>query len=245
MNGNRHSAEGKAEGVQHRHQALAADLDRANAQGSGKEYRRLLTQLKTIELASADLEKYHRALDQALMTYHTLKMSEINKTIKELWQTTYQGTDIDYIEIVSDVDSANESGKVQSAKRSYNYRVVMRRGDALLDMRGRCSAGQKVLACLVIRLALADSFALDCGILALDEPTTNLDRRNMEKLAASLADIIHHRRRQANFQLVLITHDEEFIELLGSREICDSYYLVYKDDESYSRVKQQDLVAFH
>lgn len=42
-------------------------------------------------------------------------------------------------------------------------------------MRGRCSAGQKVLACLIIRLALAETFCLNCGILALDEPTTNLD----------------------------------------------------------------------
>lgn len=51
-------------------------------------------------------------------------------------------------------------------------------GGAELEMRGRCSAGQKVLACLVIRLALAETFCLSCGILALDEPTTNLDAAN-------------------------------------------------------------------
>ena len=34
-------------------------------------------------------------------------------------------------------------------------RVVMVNGGVEMDMRGRCSAGQKVLACLVIRLALA------------------------------------------------------------------------------------------
>ena len=51
----------------------------------------------------------------------------------------------------------------------------MDNGGVELDMRGRCSAGQKVLACLVIRLALAETFCLNCGILALDEPTTNLD----------------------------------------------------------------------
>jgi hypothetical protein len=33
----------------------------------------------------------------------------------------------------------------------------------------------QVLACLIIRLALAETFCLNCGILALDEPTTNLD----------------------------------------------------------------------
>ena len=65
--------------------------------------------------------------------------------------------------------------------------VVMVKGDIALDMRGRCSAGQKVLACLIIRLALAETFCLNCGILALDEPTTNLDEENIESLANQLA----------------------------------------------------------
>lgn len=66
----------------------------------------------------------------------------------------------------------------------------MIKGDTVLDMRGRCSAGQKVLASIIIRLGLAESFCLHCGLLALDEPTTNLDRDNIEGLAESLADII-------------------------------------------------------
>ena len=55
----------------------------------------------------------------------------------------------------------------------------MQRADGtVLPMRGRASAGQRVLASLIIRLALAQCFT-GCGILALDEPTTNLDRRNI------------------------------------------------------------------
>lgn len=42
--------------------------------------------------------------------------------------------------------------------------------------------GQKVLASIVIRLALAESFSLNCCILALDEPTTNLDKQHVIKL---------------------------------------------------------------
>ena len=61
-----------------------------------------------------------------------------------------------------------------------------------LDMRGRCSAGQKVLTSLIIRLALAETFCLNCGILALDEPTTNLDRENSESLAESLAKYVNN-----------------------------------------------------
>ncbi|VEL16544.1 unnamed protein product [Protopolystoma xenopodis] len=60
--------------------------------------------------------------------------------------------------------------------------------EARMDMRGRCSAGQRVLASLIIRLALAEVFCLHCGVLALDEPTTNLDRENIESLAYALVE---------------------------------------------------------
>lgn len=66
--------------------------------------------------------------------------------------------------------------------------VVMFKDQTEMDMRGRCSAGQKVLASIIIRLALAESFSVNCGIMALDEPTTNLDQDNVKALASSLAE---------------------------------------------------------
>lgn len=77
-----------------------------------------------------------------------------------------------------------------------------------LDMKGRCSAGQKVLSSIIIRLSLAETFCANCGILALDEPTTNLDTENIEGLATALLDIIESRKNSQNFQLIIITHDE-------------------------------------
>lgn len=59
-----------------------------------------------------------------------------------------------------------------------------------MDMRGRCSAGQKMLASIIIRLALSDSFGQNCGILALDEPTNALDTENIDALAASLVECV-------------------------------------------------------
>ena len=70
-----------------------------------------------------------------------------------------------------------------------------------------------MLASIVIRLALADTFCVKCGILTLDEPTTNLDRANIESLAQAINEIIKQRRQQSNFQLVVITHDEEFVQV--------------------------------
>ncbi|KAJ2017054.1 DNA repair protein rad50 [Coemansia sp. S680] len=182
---------------------------------------------KTEELANADLETYGKALDSAIMRYHSLKMQDINKIIRELWINTYQGNDIDTIEIRSEMEGARNS-------RSHNYRVVMIKGGHAIDMRGRCSAGQKVLACLIIRLALAETFSVNCGILALDEPTTNLDQENIDSLARSLARIIRSRQEQRNFQLIVITHDEVFMQLLGKSEYADYYWRVYKDENQCS-----------
>ena len=97
---------------------------------------------------------------RALMKFHAEKMKDINVIIRELWQATYKvrgwksslgqahlssftqikGNDIDTIEIQSE-----STGKEGSARRSYSYRVVMVKGGTVLDMRGRCSAGQKVM----------------------------------------------------------------------------------------------------
>ncbi|KAL6532168.1 hypothetical protein OROGR_014138 [Orobanche gracilis] len=199
-----------------------ADLKQSQYKDIDKRYFDQLIQLKTTEMANKDLDRYYKALDKALMRFHTIKMEEINKIIRELWQQTYRGQDIDYISIHSDSDSAGT--------RSYSYKVLMQTGDAQLEMRGRCSAGQKVLASLIIRLALAETFCLNCGILALDEPTTNLDAPNSESLASALLRIMMERKGQENFQLIVITHDERFAQLIGQRQHAEKYYRITKDD---------------
>jgi DNA repair protein RAD50 len=149
---------------------------------------------------------------------------------------TYKGNDIKCIQIKSDVDKAGNS-----RLRSYNYRIVMQTfDDTELDMRGRCSAGQRVLSSIIIRLALAETFCQNCGILALDEPTTNLDSENIEGLAKALGEIIESRKKQDSFQLVLITHDEQFVKLLGS-QYCEYVWKVSKDENSYSVIEKKKI----
>lgn len=209
------------------------DLKQAQYKDIDKRHFDQLIQLKTTEMANKDLDRYYNALDKALMRFHTMKMEEINKIIRELWQQTYRGQDIDYIRIHSDSEGAGT--------RSYSYKVLMQTGDAELEMRGRCSAGQKVLASLIIRLALAETFCLNCGILALDEPTTNLDGPNAESLAAALHRIMEDRKGQENFQLIVITHDERFAQLIGQRQHAEKYYRVAKDDHQHSIIEAQEI----
>nr|XP_022328065.1 DNA repair protein RAD50-like isoform X1 [Crassostrea virginica]XP_022328067.1 DNA repair protein RAD50-like isoform X1 [Crassostrea virginica] len=221
--------------------SIVNELKSEMYKNAGIKYRDKMIILKTTELASSDLEKYYKALDKAIMSYHNMKMDEINKIIRELWRNTYKGNDIETIEIRSDEDEAG----LMKTRRTYNYRVVMIKGDTALDMRGRCSAGQKVLASLIIRMALAETFCLNCGILALDEPTTNLDRENIESLALALVEIIKSRSSQKNFQLVVITHDEDFVELLGRSDYVDEFWKVRKDANACSKLVKAKVEDLH
>jgi len=127
----------------------------------------------------------------------------------------------------------------------------MTKGSSRMDMRGRCSAGQRVLASIVIRLALAESFGVNCGCIALDEPTVNLDYRNKSGLATALAQIVASRAQQRNFQLVMITHDEEFVRMMKSElstltgfSMPDKYFQVRReqgvDGKFFSKIDAVD-----
>ncbi|KAF3916036.1 hypothetical protein ABW21_db0200548 [Orbilia brochopaga] len=190
--------------------------------------------LQTTTVANEDLAKYQAALDKAVMKYHSLKMEEVNRIIDDLWKKTYKGTDVDTILIRSEQENAK-------GNRLYNYRVCMLKQDAELDMRGRCSAGQKVLASIIIRLALAECFGTNCGLIALDEPTTNLDRDNSRALAQSLHDIINYRQAQKNFQLIVITHDEEFLRDMKCNQFTEYYYRVSRNERQKSQIHRQSI----
>lgn len=186
---------------------LQTQLGEPNLRDIAKRHSEKMCDAILTNLACKDLEKYTKALDNALMLFHSEKIEDINKRVRELWQVIYKGGDIDRVELKA------ERGTGVSA-HTYTYRVVFRKNHTEMDMKGRCSAGQKVLASLVIRLALAETFSPNCGVLALDEPSANLDVDNKRGLAEALAEIILSRRNQENFQLIVITHDDEFVEVL-------------------------------
>jgi DNA repair protein RAD50 len=201
---------------------------------AANKYKEAHVRVEVTKATVEDLSRYAAALDKAIMKFHSIKMEEINHTMQDLWKKTYRGTDVDSIMIRSE----NEN---QKGNKVYNYRVVMVKQNVEMDMRGRCSAGQKVLASIIIRLALAECFSTNCGLIALDEPTTNLDRDNIRSLAQSLHDLIIARRRQKNFQLIIITHDEEFLRHMNSADLCDEYFKVKRDGHQNSTLWKQKI----
>lgn len=51
--------------------------------------------------------------------------------------------------------------------------------------------------------------------------------------------IIKVRRQQSNFQLIVITHDEDFLSLLGKSEYADYYWRIFKDETGHSNIERQ------
>jgi len=236
---------GRMQGLTEQKRGLRRKLNESEYKDIDERQRKKMIEHETTNIVVTDLDKYYDALDKALLRYHGMKINDINKIIRELWTLTYKGEDITNIEIQSGQDSGAR------ANRSYNYRIVMSKGNTQMDMRGRCSAGQRVLASIVIRLALAETFCLNCGVMALDEPTTNLDFENKRGLGIALAQIIATRAAQSNFQLVVITHDEDFVSMMKQElsaqtgfPMPERYYQVSREEGNdgrfYSKISAVD-----
>ncbi len=170
-----------------------------------------------------DMIRYHRARADAIVRYHHETMTEINRILDELWKQSYQGDDIESIRIVSER---------RGQTNIYDYRVMMRMTGATMqqdkDMRAYASRGQQVLAALMIRFAFARAFSLRTNLLVLDEPTTNLDAEHVRMLAATLNRIIAL-HQDGNLQLVVITHNQQFVEQLCKSQHADHYYRITRD----------------
>jgi hypothetical protein len=78
--------------------------DDPNYRDVDERTRKKRIEFETTNLAVADIDSYHHALDKALQNFHTIRIKKINKIIMELWQLVYKGQDIDSIEIESGVD---------------------------------------------------------------------------------------------------------------------------------------------
>lgn len=159
INRNRAECNGQKNELLSQKAALERELNKPEFKDAVKNHCRAIYDVTVLKKVIADLGQYRMALESALLKFHSEKMNKINRLIRELWRSIYRGNDIDYVQIQTN-EMKNSSADV---KRSYDYRVVQSKNDVEIDMRGRCSAGQRVLACLIIRIALAETFSANCG----------------------------------------------------------------------------------
>ncbi|KAK9503124.1 hypothetical protein O3M35_011757 [Rhynocoris fuscipes] len=227
-------AEGSKRELEKTISTLQADLNLDRYKFADKNFRDKVIHIEVNKQAMKDLNVSFKALDAAMMQYHKQCMEHINTTIRELWRQIYSGNDIDTIEIKTE----QEASVAVDKRRAFKYRVVQVKNGTEIDMRSRCSAGQKVLACIIIRIALAETFSSKCGVLALDEPTTNLDHKNIVNLSHALKQIVRTQSMRKNFQLIIITHDQDFLNILTQDSELECYYKLERNQDGLSQVSK-------
>ena len=91
---------------------LEEELGQEKLRDADENYRLKSVEIEVRKVVCEDLNKYYMAQDWAIMRFHQIKMEQINKIIRELWKATYQGTDIDFIEIkTEDPDEGQGNNK--------------------------------------------------------------------------------------------------------------------------------------
>ncbi|XP_008549730.1 DNA repair protein RAD50 [Microplitis demolitor] len=212
---------------------LDNDLQKEEYCTAKQKYKNKWLEKNITDDAIIDALTYCKVLDAAMSKYHEDRMNSVNKSMNNLWKHIYNGTDTTSIQIRT--EAATTTGTL---RRSFNYKLVQIKHGEEIDMRGRCSAGQRVLASIVIRLALAETFCDQCSMLALDEPTTNLDAANSASLAETLFNYVTLRSKfQKSFQLIIITHDEHFIHKLSQLNSSSGFYQLYRNDEGLTNIQ--------
>jgi DNA repair protein RAD50 len=129
---------------------------------------------------------------------------------------------------------------------SSQYTIMMKQNGDEMEMSSHCSTGQKLLASLVIRIAIQQVFCSNCAVIALDEPTANLDREHMRAFATEIVNITRTKKKEEkqNFQLILITHSDQFTEEIQQSNFEYSLYEISQKTEGnvqYSIVKRRQF----
>ena len=70
---------------------LKAELETDEYVDADIKFSTCIKDLHVLEFSLRDIEKYSKALDKAIMNYHSMKMNEINKSIKQIWKQVYRG----------------------------------------------------------------------------------------------------------------------------------------------------------
>lgn len=196
-----------------------------------KTYSSCLGKVVLWRIIEKDLLKLKECFNSSILAFHDRMIIKINQVLKMRWRQIYKGTDIDSIELV---DEEIAKGR----DKRYNYFIAMRKGNVRMKMREQASAGQKALASIIIRMTLAELFVKDFAFMALDEPTANLDKENVESLAKAVGQHVRRRAKNGvNIQWIIITHDEHFIKALDA-ECSPFYYRIHMDSSGHSKINK-------
>jgi DNA repair exonuclease SbcCD ATPase subunit len=153
----------------------------------GKEIKKLATLQEQLKIFKDALESTQFQLREEFIT-------SVSYTMNKLWPTLYPYKD--FVGIRLHVEEGDYVLQLQE------------RGGRFVNADGIASGGERTVACLALRTALALVLAPHLRFLVLDEPTANLDSKAIVILAQALKSGVS----EFIDQCFIITHQEELEE---------------------------------
>ncbi|XP_021957620.1 DNA repair protein RAD50 isoform X1 [Folsomia candida] len=150
---------------------------------------------------------------------HQDMIDDINNYLKDYWEMLFPHDDIPTILM----EAAKKSEGAIRVDYNYHFKMQTCRNNEELQMRGRSSHGEKILASLIIRCAFTEKFASGCPIVAFDEPEGCLD----EGVVRNLVD--HFSSITGSNQVIVTSYDEEFCRKLAEK--CEDGCALYRIDK--------------
>ncbi len=98
--------------------------------------------------------------------------------------------------------------RLEASESDYKLQIQQPSGE-WVSVAGFASGGERMLACLAMRIAFARVLSPGLSLLILDEPTHNLDQRAIE----TFVQVVQEKLAEFLDQVFIITHDEKLAEI--------------------------------
>ncbi|MEM5772702.1 MAG: AAA family ATPase [Candidatus Aenigmatarchaeota archaeon] len=156
-----------------------------------KDLEKQKKEIQRLDKLIRDLEVFSLALEETQIELRNNFVEVVNLTMNKIWETLYPYRDF-------------VSVRLNAEEGDYVLQLQSREGN-WVNVEGNVSGGERSIACLALRVALALALAPQLRILVLDEPTANLDARAIAELSITLRERI----KEFIDQTFLITHQPE------------------------------------
>jgi DNA repair exonuclease SbcCD ATPase subunit len=126
-----------------------------------------------IESLISDLSVFRDTLNGIQLMLRNSIIEDINLGINDIWSYAYPYSDYERVRLIGD-------------EGSYSFEVFA--NGEWRDISVVASGGEKTIAAIALRVALAAVLAPQMGCIVLDEPTHNLDGNGIDRLSSLIKD---------------------------------------------------------
>ena len=208
--------------------SISADTERIERRQGDHTYRNALETARRLLAAKTKLERIERTKEklEAIRDSLDLQAKAFGGAIVGHVQNLVDGLQGEMGAIYNDIQGPHASAPPIRIKLAEEGASNQRSAKLLIDFADNCrealpggflSDSQIHTLALALRLAAIRMFNAEVKILALDDIVTSYDADRRKNIASVLGD------RLADFQIILVTHDEHFFDMLRDQLPADRW----------------------